>query len=283
MKIIHSIGIVASLVVSAQAQTYDVRLAPPVAVGASYLVSATGHKVQKTSVGDRVVKAADYEIHFEGKAAVLEVDSRSRPVKILFTVDTFTKVEAGKSTALLKAGIVIVADGKQGQPISLQEGSLEEPVREAFQLVYPAHKPNDVTDDDIFGSKEQKSEGERWPMNRSLAVKSFKDIGIVIPEDGLSGTVVLEGKEKMGNVDCLRLRGQMTADSIAAGGLPEGVIIDSGSATAVFRGCFPLENLGLARKESTELKVEIQASSEGTKFKVSVVEKRDAVWTAVAR
>lgn len=107
-------------VVGAPAETYAIRLAPPVQTGTVYSVSTTGHKVAKTSVGDRIVRAADYEISFEGRALVLEVDWRSWPVKIAFTVDKFEKVEAGAAIALLKAGIVIVADGKQDQPIFLR-------------------------------------------------------------------------------------------------------------------------------------------------------------------
>lgn len=133
----------------------------------------------------------------------------------------------------------------------------------------------------MFGAKELKSVGQRWSMNRSLAVKSLKDSGIVIPEDGLNGTVSLEAIDKIGKVDCLSLRGELTANGIAAGGMPDGVIIDTGSLTAVFRGCFPLDSLGLYRREGTDMNIEIHASRAGTKFNVSFSEKRDAVWTSV--
>jgi hypothetical protein len=111
---------------------------------------------------------------------------------MVFTVDKFTKVEAGATLALLKAGTVIVADGNLEQPISLQDGPLEKSIRDAFRLVYAVHKPNDITDDDVFGAKEPKCLGQKWSMNRSLAVRGFKDNGITVPEDQLSGTVSLE-------------------------------------------------------------------------------------------
>ena len=281
MKIIVVLILATGTVVGAPEETYAIRMAPPVQTGTSYSVSATGHKVAKTSVGDRIVAAADYEIGFEGRALVVEVDSRSRPVKIVFTVDKFTKVEAGAAIALLKAGTVIVADGKQDPPIFLQDGVLEKSVLEALHLVYAIHKPNDFTDDDIFGARELKSVGQRWPMNRSLAVQSLKDSGIVIPADGLNGTVSFEAIDKIGKVDCLSLRGELTAHGITAGGLPAGVSIDTGSLTAAFQGCFPLESRGLYRKEGTDMTVEIHASGPGTKFDVSYSEKHDAVWTPV--
>jgi hypothetical protein len=281
MKIIVVLILAAGIAVGAPEETYAIRMAPPVQTGTNYSVSATGHKVAKTFVGDRIVEAAEYEVSFQGRALVVDVDSRSRPVKIVFTVDKFTKVEAGAASELLKAGTVIVADGKQNPPIFLEDGVLEKPVLDAFHLVYATHKPNEVTDDDIFGARELKSVGQRWPMNRSLAVQSLKDSGIVVPADGLNGSVSLEAIDKIGKVDCLSLRGELTANGITAGGLPEGVTIDTGSLTAGFQGCFPIESRGLYRKEGTDMTFDIRASGSGTKFNVSYSEKHDAVWTPV--
>jgi hypothetical protein len=270
-------------VVAEPAQTYAIRMAPPVETGKIYSVTTIGHKIDKVSVGGQVVKAADYQISFEGRALVLEVDSRSRPVKIVFTVDKFTKMEAGATIALLEAGAQVIADGKQAKPIYLKDGSLEESVREAFGLVYSAHKPDDFTDDDIFGAKEVKSIGQKWPINRSLAIQSFKGNGIVIPADRLNGTVSLEAIDKIGNADCLSLRSEMTASRIALSSLPEGFIVDSSSMTAVLRGCFPLESRGLHGREGAEVTVEMHGSLADKKIDATSSQKRDAVWTPVAQ
>ena len=141
-----------------------------------------------------------------------------------------------------------MVDGKLEQPTSLQDGPLEVSIRDAFGLVYSAHKPNEPSDDDVFGAKEPKSIGQSWPMNRSLAAQGLKDRGIEVLPDRMSGSVQLESIDKIGSLDCLRLRGEMTIDSISSAGLPPGFTLDAGSLKSVLRGCVPLETHGLQRQ-----------------------------------
>jgi hypothetical protein len=270
-------------VVGARAQSYAIRMAPPTETGKTYSVTTVGYKVEKVSVGNQVVKDADYRVNFEGRALVVEVDSRSRPIKIVFTVDKFTKTEAGVTMPLLESGTQVIADGKQVKPIYLKDGSIEESVRDAFDLVYSAHKPDDVTDDDVFGTKELKSIGDKWPINRSFALQSFQGSGIVIPADRLNGTVLFEGVGKIGNVDCVSLRSEMTASSFALSSLPEGFVGGSSNMTAVLRGCFPVESRGLQGREGAEVTVEIHGSLGDKKIDASTSKKRDVVWVLVER
>src|SRR5215471_757103 len=135
------LAIAATTAVSAQ--NYAIYMSPPVHAGQSYTVSSTGSTLKRNSSGDRVLKEVDYQVQFQGGAAILEVDGKGRPVKMAFTVEKLTKIEKGTTIDLLQPGSVVVADGSLEQPIYLKDGMMEESVREAFQLVYSTHKPGD--------------------------------------------------------------------------------------------------------------------------------------------
>ena len=101
------------------AQKYAVHMSPPVSSGQAFAVSATGSTSMQTSNGDRVLMKSEYQVTFEGRASVLEIDNKQRPTKIAFTVEKFTKTEGGVTNELLKPGMIILADGNQTSPISL--------------------------------------------------------------------------------------------------------------------------------------------------------------------
>ena len=263
------------------AQNYVVHLLPPIHAGQTYAVSTSGSKRDQTSIGDRVLKATEYQVNFEGRAEVLAVDGRQTPTRIAFTVERLTKIEGGVTIDLLKPGSVIITDGSQQQPISLKDGAIAESVREAFRLVHPAHKPGDVTDDDIFGTKDAKGIGDRWSINLALAAENLRDTGISIPAGRLSGTVSLVGKDKIAAIECLSIQGELRADGVTMKDLPPGFTMDRGSFGAVFRGCFPLGDSGLSYKEGADMIFQIRLTSkEGVSLDITTSEKRDAVWLA---
>jgi hypothetical protein len=90
------------------AQNYAVHMSNPVHAGQSYAVTAAATRLDKTLTGDRVLKAAEFQVNFQGRADVLEVDGKQQPFKIAFTVERFTKIEGGVTIDLLKSGSVIL-------------------------------------------------------------------------------------------------------------------------------------------------------------------------------
>jgi hypothetical protein len=83
-------------------QKYAVHLSPPISSGQGFTVSATGSELLQTSIGDRVLMKTEYQVTFVGRASVLEIDTKQRPLKIAFTVERFTKTEGGVANELLK-------------------------------------------------------------------------------------------------------------------------------------------------------------------------------------
>jgi hypothetical protein len=263
------------------ARNYVVHMSTPVHAGESYAVTATGSRIDKTLIGDRVLKAAEYQVNFQGRAEVLEVDGKGRPFKIAFTVEKFTEIDGGVTIDLLKSGSVIVADGSQQQPIFVKDGTIEQSVLEAFQLIYSAHKPGDATDDEVFGSKEAKGIGDSWSINLALASESLKNSQITIPAGHLSGIISLVARDKIATIDCLSLRGELRADDFTSKDLPPGVTLDRASLQAIFRGCYPIEDSRHSYKEGGDITMRMRlTSNEGVKIDITRSEKRDAVWVA---
>ncbi len=267
-----------------KAQPYAVRLARPERPGQSYSVSATGSKRYNAIIGDRAVKDVDYQVAFEGRVEILKIDAKQRPIRLAFTVEKFAKMEGGVTIELLKPGSLVVVDGAEKQPISLKDGSIESTAREAFELVYSAHKPESPTDDEIFGTKDEKNIGDSWPINHALAAENLKDTGISIPEGRLSGTVLLLNKDKIGATDCLSIQGEMNADglSLTSQEIAPGFTLDSGSVHARLWGCIPLDDSRLSRKEGVDLTMQMRLTSkEGVTLAVRTSQKRDAVWVSL--
>jgi hypothetical protein len=144
-----------------------------------------------------------FEVTFQGAAEVLEVNAKSQWIKMSFTVYTFTKSEGDVTTGLLKSGSVILVDGSREDPISLKDRILDKSAIEAFKVLFSAHRADEPTDDDIFGTKGTVAIGESWEVNRAVASSSLKSVGMILPAEHLDGRISLISKEKVGDVDCL--------------------------------------------------------------------------------
>jgi hypothetical protein len=227
-----------------------------------------------------VLKTAEFQVNFQGRADVLEVDGKQQPFKIAFTVERFTKIEGGVTIDLLKSGSVIIADGSQQQPISVKNSTTEESVRDAFELIYFPDQPDAFTDDEIFGTKEAKGIGDSWSINPALLSASLKGM-ITVPEGHLSGLVSLVAKDKIANIDCLSLQKELKADDLTSKAVPPGGTLDRASFQLIIRGCYPIEDSRHSYKEGGEGTMQIRlTSNEGVKIDFTRTEKRDEVWVA---
>jgi hypothetical protein len=265
------------------AQKYVVNVSPTFNAGQSYAFSATASTLQQTSTGERVLSATEYQVKFDGRATVMEVDGKGQRVKTAFTVDKFTKTEGHTTSDLLKAGSVILVDGRLREPVSLKDGPIAESVREAFALVSAAHKPDDATDEEVFGAREAKGIGESWSINSARASESAKDAGLMIPAERISGTVSLVAKDKIAGIDCLSVHGEFKAelqpDGSALGDLPPGFTIDRGTLQAALRGCYPLDPSRIVFREGLDFTMQLRLTSkEGVTVDSKAYRTTDGVW-----
>jgi hypothetical protein len=256
----------------------------PVPVGQLYAVTASGSKLLKTSADNRLANAEDYQVSFQGRAEVIEVDRSGQPFKVAFTVKSLSKTANGETVDLVKPGTIILADGSLERPFSLKDGPVDQAVQDAFAVVYSAHKPNDVSDDDVFGSRTPRRIGESWPIDAAKGMKSLAENGLIIAEGHLNGTTSLVGKGKVGSSDCLNLRGEIKADGVSSKDFPPDVKVDEGSVQAVIHGCFPMAEAALSYSGGAELSLLIRlVTADGVKLQVTSAQKMDETWIAIAK
>jgi hypothetical protein len=240
------------------AQKYSIRISSLDAVGQKYSITSNASVVEQLSAiqGGRVLQtqSMQYQVSFEARAEVLAVDIKEQAYKVAYTVTKFTKTERGITTDVFKPGTVILTDGSQenDKQIGIKDGAIGNDARETAGLVLPTHRPNSVSDDDVFGTKEMKTIGDNWPINAAAAAEDLKKANILSAAT-LAGAVSLVSKGTVDGKECLNLSAELNADGIVVNNGPPGFVPETGSMRATLRGCLPIDPAVRSRKEDAEL------------------------------
>ena len=178
----------------------------------------------------------------------------------------------------------MLTDGSKEEWVSLRDGTLDPVTRQAFGVIFNRHKPDDITDDEIFGTAIPRKIGDTWPIDASAAVKNAAESGVSIPEGHLTGTVSLVSKGKVGSSDCLNLRGEIKADGVSGGDLPPGMTLDEGKLEATFRGCGTMQETDLSYSGGREIFALFRlAAPDGTKVEIRSTQKGEELWLAIGK
>jgi len=267
----------------AGAQTYPIHLSRKTHPGQTYTFSASGSQRRQMSNGGVTVQADEFEVNFQGTATVLETDTSGEAYKVSFTVKKFTRINGDSSVDLVPAGQTITVDGSQKQSYRVAGHSLNKAAHDAFNVVYSAHKPNSVSDDQVFGTNEQRSVGDKWPLNKSLAAQSAAaDAGISLSPEQLSGSVQFLAVDQIAGSDCAKVQGEMSAEGFSAKDADSGMYINPGSMKAEFRGCFPFDESAQSFRSGTTLQLHLRAiSANGQEVEITGESKSDGEWIAL--
>lgn len=262
-------------------QKYEVRLTPRNRAGDVFLFKSKGSKFQRASIAGQVMKQEEVSAEFEGTVEVLDVDSSAEPFRLAFTVSKFTKSQNGASSELLKSGSVVLVDGGAGNPVSLKGGELSDEARKAFDVIYSPHTPGSATDDDVFGTKEPKALGDRWPINAKLAAEDAKRSGIEIPPDRLKGSTELVSKDSIGGADCLSVRADLMASGVTTNDLPAGATMDEGTVDATFDGC--VATSGSSSRKRVDLTLKARLTINASTIELEVRQKSSQIWQEIPK
>jgi hypothetical protein len=198
----------------------------------------------------------DSQVQFAAMAEVLEVDEKGRKVKIVFTVEKFTKIEGSSLTELVPPGKVIIADGNQETPYSLQDGSLSKQAQEALGFwtlsLIDVAEPGAPSYDDMLGTTEPKQVGESWAVNNTLVAKALEvaegmeSLGVSVKPENVSGVAKIAGLEEIGGIEYLDIRAEIEAELTSSKGLElrDGVVsaIDKAILRFGVQGYFPVDH-----------------------------------------
>jgi hypothetical protein len=235
-------------------EAYEIKLARPFKVGMKYSLTADGALVRNVKVtrgGETHDQPEDgYGVRLEGTVEVLALDDTGEEAKISCTVDKCARITSEGETELLPKGNVFVAEGKGKDTKFSLEGGAELPkeAAEALELVISLDTNDKLNDDDLLGTKEKKKVGESWPVTPEAIAKDSERVGVVVKPEDVEGSFRLDGVEKVGEVECLKMSGNLRvkklltkADATEDDGLPEGFVVDKGSMEAKYTGLFPVD------------------------------------------
>jgi hypothetical protein len=240
---------------AAEEKAYEIKLARPIKVGTKYALTADGALLRQVTIsrGGVTQKQPEdgYGIHLEATVEVLALDDVDEEAKISCVIDKCTRSSPEGETELLARGKVLVAEGKgKDTHFSLEDGGeLSKDATDALELVFTLDTNDTLTDDDLLGTKDKKKPGESWPVTPEAVAKDSERVGVIVKPQDVEGEFRLEGTEKVGDIECLKLSGNLKvkklltkADENEDDGLPEGFVVEGGSMEAKYAGLFPVDS-----------------------------------------
>ena len=233
-------------------EQYEIRIARKINVGTKYHLTADGALIRQVNIkaGGEAKQQPDdgFGIHLEGTVEVLALDAIGEEAKVACTVDKCTRITSKGQTELVPAGKVIIAEAKGKDTVfSIKDGpELPKDAAEALDLAISLDTGDELNDDELFGTKEKQKVGAAWPVNREGVSKDADRVGVVVKPEDVEGSFRLEGLEKAGDVECLKLSGSLKMKKLTRkddedDGLPEGFSVESGSMEAKYGGLFPVD------------------------------------------
>jgi hypothetical protein len=205
---------------AADDEKYEIRLDRPDVVGDKFKISAEGAMIRRAAVvldeKRREQDPVGMGIKLEGTLEVLAVTPKGKMTKLSVTVDQCARVSGPDESELLPKGSVIIAEADgDDTKFSLKDGELKPEASGLLELLF--HLSADdarATDDELFGTKEKQPVGGEWPMNAKRAAEDYVAEGVKVDPADVNGTVKLEGVEKAGDTERLKLSGRMTVKKL---------------------------------------------------------------------
>jgi hypothetical protein len=233
-------------------------------VGTKYALTADGALIRQVTVttGGQTQHQPDdgFGIHLEGTVEVLALDAIGEEAKVACTVDKCMRITSKGETELVPKGKVILAEGKgKDTHFQVKDGAeLSKQATEALELAISLDTGDELTDDDMFGIKEKQKVGASWPVNQGGVAKDAARVGVIVKPEDVEGSFRLEGLEKVGDAECLKVSGSLKMKKLTRkddedDGLPEGFTVESGSMEAKYGGLFPVDTAVGSLAESASM------------------------------
>ena len=256
---------------AAKEVSYEVKLHRPLKVGTKYALTADGAVVRQATLKRGFVTQKQPEegfgVRLEATVEVLALDEIGEEAKLACTVEKCTRITPEGETELVAKGKVLIAEGKGKDTVfTLKDGgqALSKEATEALDLVVSLDTNDKLTDDELFGTKDRKKPGQSWPVSAEGVASDSERVGAVVKPGDVEGSFRLDGVEKEGDVECLKLSGNLVVkkllakaddgeDGGAGGGLPEGFVVEGGSMEAKYGGLFPLDSSVGSLQESASM------------------------------
>lgn len=243
---------------------YAIKLDRPLKAGDRFKVSSSGEitTAMKMTSGSNTLKeqTETMKATLEGEYKVVAVNEKGHPTSGTFTVSKWDGSIDGQPVTEVQSGMIIefIVDGKNVS-IRSKDEEFAGKVKKLLEGVLPdAEEEHGATNDDIFGTKDRKKVGEKWPVNVAAAVKDLADM-VKIDEKDMAGTVQLEKVVNVDGVPCLHVTGSIGISKVG-GLLPPEAKVTSSKATMSLSGDLPVDvSLTAPITETASLDCSIEA------------------------
>jgi len=228
------------------AQDYEIRLHRPQKAGDRYELTASGSMTEQMVLSGKqqVIREnrSSLSCELSGVVTVLETDAMMRDKTIRLVVSRCVLSGDGKSyenEVLAKGTEVIARLDKKRETFLIDDKPASPEVEKVLGLFFFPHT-SEVTDDDVFGTRERKKVGDSWPVNSSVAARDLEDEGMRVKAENVKGSTTLEKVVDVDGIKCLHLSGNMELTGMDFP-LPPGFTVEFSDMSAVLSGDFPVD------------------------------------------
>ncbi|TNE44144.1 MAG: hypothetical protein EP343_30800 [Deltaproteobacteria bacterium] len=197
------------------AASYKIKLTRGYKVGAKYRIVANGSYAQGMDIkmGPRTIRnqQEDYNIRYVAVVTVKAVNAQQQSAREEHKIEKFLKIQGKSQEVLMKPGTVVVASRAADGKAQFHVGNSLVPkkIGKILQDFSDTKKPNQPSDDQMFGTSKPQKVGGSWGIDNALMAKSLQDTKTIIDPKSLSGKVTLEGvANKLGH-KCLQIRANL--------------------------------------------------------------------------
>ena len=212
-------------------ETYEIRLVRSMKAGDRFDVSV------KMALDDSMVTSFDGDdvednktaaaCRLTGELKIVAVTSKGQPMEVRLKLKTVECIEDGQPSEFFKAGDELHLKKEDPDNVAEVNGEPAEDIQaQVIESILNVEAEGEVSDDDVFGTKEKVKVGAEWPLNAKAAMADFARQGIteLKPED-IKGTAKLVQATTFENQPALRVRmeSKVNTKRAALSSLPETV------------------------------------------------------------
>jgi hypothetical protein len=213
------------------ADTHAIQLLRPVKAGERFEISAkvASEDSMKTSFDGREVESADTSVacRMTGTLTIVKVTTKGLPSAVKLTVKTAECISAGAPAAFFKEGDELSLRRDEPDNETLVNGEAADDVRsQLIESLLTVQAEDEVSDEDIFGTKEKVAVGAEWPVNGKAAVDSLARNGVTgLDAKGVSGhaKLVTLGEFEHQPSFSVRMEAKIDGRGVTLTSLPENV------------------------------------------------------------
>jgi hypothetical protein len=245
----------------AAAQTYPIRFLRPWKQGERYRIAAKGSFLQKTSTtvtGGVSGSTLDFTVEFLADATVLEVRRDGRIAKELLTIDNCRVSKEGTSKEVLTKGTVVLAAAENGDEVFRIHGQpVDKEIDDTLSVVITLDA-GETSDEDVFGTRENKKLGESWAINSSSAVDWLRQAHLNVNQEDIRGWARVVKRVTVENNDCFVIDGVLATDKLS--GDFDGAKIEGGQLQLRITGALPKDISRHPVEQSQQMTIHLLAS-----------------------